>query len=1166
MNGEMMKLVAEYITSLFDASKGDILSFRRQMSHYFTSAEEGGIVDGYDGDLVDKIFSILDTSDSNNHSSNTTKNTETGSTDGTDDTDTGSNGNNNNDPLALPNDYERARRLLDHDIHTVTETDAHVYSGRVHSHPPNNTNPINTTSSSSSSSSSTSQRVEQPPRIVQNQPQPLEKGTIHRGTVTAVKEFGLFVRLSSSSSSSWTDGLVHTSQIPSHISTSALERGQIVFVRVLDVQYLHYSDTDRNGSSSSSSSSRGKKVKVSLSMLDVDQETGADTSSHHFHSNTTTNTHNSHTSPNNHNNSHNRNEENDEYGRHPTSNTKRRRRRMDSPEMWEMKQLIAAGVLDPSHLHHSHLNTFNNINNQSDDDLDDDLDDEGVEVEVEIELAEVDPVFLKGQTRRSRNLPTSENTNNNARGNNGGMSPVRIVKVPDGSMNRAAVAAGELAKERREIKRHLLRSSEDDPNNNSPSKPSSSSSSVTSDIINSNNGGEWRREMKAQSVGKRTTLSINEQRRSLPIYALRQALLDAVHENQVMVVIGDTGSGKTTQLTQYLDEEGYTRRGMVGCTQPRRVAAMSVARRVAEEMGSRVGGEVGYTIRFEDCTTRQTRLKYLTDGMLLREALLDRNLSQYSVIILDEAHERTIHTDVLFGLLKDLLKRRADLKVIITSATLDAEKFSKYFYDCPIFTIPGRAYPVEIMFANEPETDYLDAALITVMQIHLNDPQGDILVFLTGQEEIDTACEVLYSRMKALGKAAPDLIILPVYSALPSEIQSRIFEPAPSGARKCVLATNIAETSITIDGIYYVVDPGFVKQNCYDPKLGMDQLVIVPISQAQARQRSGRAGRTGPGKCYRLYTESAFHFEMLPNGLPEIQRTNLANTVLTLKAMGINDLVHFDFMDKPPHQSLITALELLYNLGALDDEGFLTRAGRKMAEFPLEPQVSKMLIASVDLGCSEEVLTIVAMLSIPTVFYRPKDKLEEADKRKSRFHQPEGDHLTLLTVYNAWRNHEYSQTWCFDTYVQYRALKRAQDVRNQINTIMDRYRIPLKSCGRKFDLVRKAITAGFFMNASRKDPSEGYKTVNENTTVFIHPSSALFNRGPQWVVYHELVMTSKEYMREVTAIDPKWLVEMAPTFYKSVDPRLSKRRKAQRIEPLYKKFAEKDDWRISKVR
>ena len=327
--------------------------------------------------------------------------------------------------------------------------------------------------------------------------------------------------------------------------------------------------------------------------------------------------------------------------------------------------------------------------------------------------------------------------------------------------------------------------------------------------------------------------------------------------NQILIVVGDTGSGKTTQLTQFLAEDGYADGKMIGCTQPRRVAAISVAKRVAEEVGCPIGDAIGFTIRFEDVTSDRTMIKYMTDGMLQREILIDPLLNRYSVLMLDEAHERTIATDVLFGLLKTTVKRRPDLRVIVTSATLDADKFSEYFNKCPIFTIPGRTFPVEILYSREPESDYGTAALDVVMQVHLTEPSGNILLFLTGSEEIDNACDILYERTKNLDPNVPDLIILPVYSALPSEIQSKIFEPAPPGSRKVVIATNIAETSITIDGIYYVVDPGFVKQNAYDPKLGIDQLIVAPISQAQAKQRAGRAGRTGPGKCYRLYTEAA---------------------------------------------------------------------------------------------------------------------------------------------------------------------------------------------------------------------------------------------------------------------------------------------------------------------
>eukprot|EP00301_Raphidiophrys_heterophryoidea_P007365 c12860_g1_i1.p1 GENE.c12860_g1_i1~~c12860_g1_i1.p1 ORF type:complete len:545 (+),score=192.20 c12860_g1_i1:51-1685(+) len=541
--------------------------------------------------------------------------------------------------------------------------------------------------------------------------------------------------------------------------------------------------------------------------------------------------------------------------------------------------------------------------------------------------------------------------------------------------------------------------------------------------------------------------------------------------------------------------------------------------------------------------------------MLLRECLIDDKLSWYSVIILDEAHERTIHTDVLFG----LTTAQSDHHIGHT----ERGEVLDILYQLSDF----RMHPVEVLYTLEPESDYMDASLITVMQIHLSEPPGDILLFLTGQEEIDTACEILHERMKSLGPLVPELIVLPVYSALPSEMQTRIFEEAPPGARKVVIATNIAEASLTIDGIYYVVDPGFSKQKVYNPKTGMDALVVAPISQESANQRKGRAGRTGPGKCYRLYTESAFQNEMLPSTVPEIQRTNLGNTVLSLKAMGINDLLHFDFMDPPPVQTLVAALENLYALEALDEEGLLTRLGRKMAEFPLEPPLSKMLIASVDLQCSDEILTIVAMLSVQNVFYRPKDKQAQADQKRSKFYQVEGDHITMLTVYNAWKASNYSTPWCFDNFIQSRTMKRAQDVRKQLLTIMDRYRLEIVSAGKNYTRVRKCITSGFFSHSAKKDPLEGYKTISEGQTVYIHPSSTLFNKNPEWVLFHEVVLTTKEYMREVLAIDPKWLVEVAPRYYRPTDPnKLSLRKKREKIEPLYNRFDEPNAWRLSKRR
>jgi len=453
-----------------------------------------------------------------------------------------------------------------------------------------------------------------------------------------------------------------------------------------------------------------------------------------------------------------------------------------------------------------------------------------------------------------------------------------------------------------------------------------------------------------------------------------------------------------------------------------------------------------------------------------------------------------------------------------------------------------------------------------VLQIHLTEPSGDVLVFLTGQEEIDTACQILHERMQKLeSMSPPPLIILPVYSALPSEMQTMIFEPPPPGCRKCIVATNIAEASLTIDGIFFVVDPGMSKMKMYNAKTGMDSLLITPVSQANARQRSGRAGRTGPGKCYRLYTELAYRNEMLPTAVPEIQRTNLANTVLLLKAMGVNDMLGFDFMDAPPVETMINALESLWTLGSLDDEGMLTHMGRKMAEFPMEPNLSKMLLTSVDLRCSEEIMTIVAMLSVQNVFYRPKDKQALSDQKKSKFHQPEGDQCTLLEVYKTWAHNRFSNPWCYENFIQARALRRSQDVRKQLITLMDRYKFEILSCGNDYNRIRKCIAAGYFGNASRRDPQEGYRTLADHNQVYIHPASALYQRNPEWLVYHELVLTSKEYLRECTTIEPHWLPELAPNLFQRADPtKLSKRKMRERIEPLYNRFEEPNSWRLSR--
>ncbi|KAF3927460.1 hypothetical protein ABW21_db0208484 [Orbilia brochopaga] len=605
--------------------------------------------------------------------------------------------------------------------------------------------------------------------------------------------------------------------------------------------------------------------------------------------------------------------------------------------------------------------------------------------------------------------------------------------------------------------------------------------------------------------------TLKEQREYLPAFAVREELLRVIRDNQVIIVIGETGSGKTTQLTQFLFEDGYGKQGMIGCTQPRRVAAMSVAKRVSEEMEVKLGSTVGYAIRFEDCTSDDTIIKYMTDGVLLRESLVDPMLEKYSCIIMDEAHERALNTDVLMGLIKKILARRRDLKLIVTSATMNAERFSRFFGGAPEYTIPGRTFPVDVLWSKSPCEDYVDAAVKQVLSIHLGQGVGDILVFMTGQEDIEATCDIVAERLAQLDDP-PKLAILPIYSQMPADLQAKIFDKAEGGARKVIVATNIAETSLTVDGIMYVVDAGYSKLKVYNPRMGMDTLQITPISQANSGQRSGRAGRTGPGKAYRLYTEQAYQNEMYIQTIPEIQRTNLSNTVLLLKSLGVKDLLEFDFMDPPPQDTMSTSLFDLWALGALDNIGDLTSLGKSMASFPMEPALSKLLIMSVEYGCSEEMLTIISMLSVPSVFYRPKERQEESDAAREKFFVPESDHLTLLHVYTQWKSNGFADGWCIKHFLHPKALRRAREIRQQLLDIMKFQKLEITSCGTDWDVARKCICSGYFAQAAKVKGIGEYINLRTSVTVQLHPTSALYGLGflPDYVVYHELILTSKD--------------------------------------------------------
>lgn len=661
-------------------------------------------------------------------------------------------------------------------------------------------------------------------------------------------------------------------------------------------------------------------------------------------------------------------------------------------------------------------------------------------------------------------------------------------------------------------------------------------------------------------------------RRDLPVHAQRAEFLKIYQENQIMVFVGETGSGKTTQIPQFVlfDEMPHLRNTQVACTQPRRVAAMSVAQRVAEEMDVKLGEEVGYSIRFENKTSNKTILKYMTDGMLLREAMEDHDLKRYSCIILDEAHERTLATDILMGLLKQVVQRRPDLKIIIMSATLDAEKFQKYFNKAPLLAVPGRTHPVEIYYTPEFQRDYLDSAIRTVLQIHATEEKGDVLLFLTGEDEIEDAVRKISLEGDQLirEQGCGPLSVYPLYGSLPPHQQQRIFEPAPEShngrpGRKVIVSTNIAETSLTIDGIVYVVDPGFSKQKVYNPRIRVESLLVSPISKASAQQRAGRAGRTRPGKCFRLYTEEAFKKELIEQSYPEILRSNLSSTVLELKKLGIDDLVHFDFMDPPAPETMMRALEELNFLACLDDDGNLTPLGRLASQFPLDPMLAVMLIGSPEFSCSEEILTIVAMLSVPSVFIRPSKDKKRADDIKSAFAHPDGDHLTLLNVYHAFKSdeaYEYGiNKWCRDNFLNYRSLSAADNIRNQLERLMTRYNLELNTSDynspKYFDNIRKALAAGFFMQVAKKrSGGKGYITVKDNQDVLIHPSTVL-GHDAEWVVYNEFVLTSKNYIRTVTSVRPEWLLEVAPAYYnldhfQKGDIKLSLERIKQKVDKI----------------
>ncbi|XP_038548800.1 probable ATP-dependent RNA helicase DHX40 isoform X3 [Micropterus salmoides] len=615
--------------------------------------------------------------------------------------------------------------------------------------------------------------------------------------------------------------------------------------------------------------------------------------------------------------------------------------------------------------------------------------------------------------------------------------------------------------------------------------------------------------------------SKEKQSKHLPIYKYKAKLIQAVKGSTFLVVTGETGSGKTTQLPQYLYQAGICKDGSIGITQPRRVAAITVAQRVAHEMQCTLGREVGYQVRFDDCTSQDTAVKYMTDGCLLREVLADPVLSQYSVVILDEVHERSLNTDILLGLLKKMFSspakatkgRAIPLKVVVMSATLETDKLSSFLGDCPVFAIPGRTFPVTCTFGSAvgpkdiESTGYVKEVVKMALDVHTSEMAGDILVFLTDQ-------------------------------------QRQIFQPPPSGIRKCVVATNIAATSLTINGIKYIIDSGFVKQLNHNSRVGMDILEVVPISKSEAQQRAGRAGRTSAGKCFRIYTKEFWEKSMPEYTVPEIQRTSLTAVILTLKCLGVHDVIRFPYLDRPEERFILEALKQLYQCDAIDRRGRVTRLGELMVEFPLQPGLTRAVLKAASLGCEDLLLPVAAMLSVENIFIRPghPEKQKEADKKHRALAAKSGgmnDFATLLSVFQSCKSSDRPSAWCKDNWIHWRALKSAFSVETQLRDILLRLQkkrdFPVETFdGNKSELFRRCLCTGYFTNVARRSVGKVFCTMDgHGSMVHIHPSSSLFDQEGElnWVIFHDVLVTSRVYIRTVCPIRYEWVKDLLPKLH-----------------------------------
>jgi ATP-dependent RNA helicase DDX35 len=680
-----------------------------------------------------------------------------------------------------------------------------------------------------------------------------------------------------------------------------------------------------------------------------------------------------------------------------------------------------------------------------------------------------------------------------------------------------------------------------------------------------------------------------QQRLLLPIYKHRRQIIYALEDFGVVIVVGETGSGKSTQIPQYLVESGWAENDFqIVCTQPRRIAAITLAQRVAEEAGTDLGNGVGYSVRFDDQSSPNTQIKYVTDGMLLREAtVVDPLLSNYSVVMVDEAHERNLNSDAVLGLIKKIRRKRKDLRVIVCSATIDAQAFLDFFVgktdettttntkkrksrwgrrvgenaespaqpvkESPptkgtIISVDGRQHSVDVLYFAQPASDYIHATVETAWKIYREDNSGDILCFLPSGEDIDRAIRIAEEQFQ---EHTQSVDFLPLYGTLPLHMQTRVFQrnenQKQATRRRIIFATNIAETSVTVPGITHVVDTGLVKLPYFDPKTGLDRLIVGPTSQASARQRAGRSGRVRSGKCYRLYTEQYLLKEMMAQTPPEILRTNLTSFILTLKALGVDNILAFDLMDVPSVDALSHGLESLYALGAIDDKTHLTKLGLDMSAFPTEPRVSRMLLESLDAGCSWEVLAVASALQVRDLFHRPRSRrpqqLMDYETAMSEIADTSGDHVTYANLMSEMDDRDMGQEECKEKFINYVALRRAMEVRKQLARFLRRFgrveALGLVGAGdglARSKAIRRCVTAGFFFNVAKLANDGRYYTLRKRILVTPATSSVFASHSmgsSEYIVFGETFDGPRGgiELRSVSAIDARWLRELAPHYW-----------------------------------